>query len=75
MKSVENPLTEQHRRDIEESLRVLGQLPTLFEKCDKCGIDVSALRGDAEFLTESLTKIKTEFFGNQSYKGEAGYGG
>lgn len=56
------PLTKDHERLVNHHLAELSKLGEQFEKCDSCGIDLSDLKSDWQFLIQQLTAIKQNYF-------------
>lgn len=55
-------LTEEHRRSIEHSLRVLADMLPQIESREQCGIDCKEYRDMRDHLIEGLTQLRETFF-------------
>ena len=55
-------LTEQHKADIEEALRMLYDAQNLLAKMEACGRDCQAKRREMQRIADKLEKMHREFF-------------
>lgn len=61
--SPDSPLTDDHRRQINEALRaIVNDVRPLIGKCEACKLNVADAKQFADYLEERLTSFKREFF-------------
>ena len=64
MTDITNPLTEQHKQDIENSLARIREAKELMDKAERSDIDVTEQRRKIDAQEAQLLKIKQNFFPN-----------